>query len=86
MEELVGDTPVFYCTGRTCSLTGLCIQVHEELKEHLPAEQISEHSCMKMCKRGGAFSIYGHLFASQDLDHLGKIIPLLNLEKDMEIN
>ena len=63
-----------YCTGRTCSLTGLCIQVQEELREYFDASLIVPHPCMHQCKKGGAFMLRGSTFTSLDLPKLEEIV------------
>jgi len=63
-----------FCVGRVCSLTGLCIDVHEELLQYFPPEQIAEDSCMGLCEQAGAFSIGGNSYAGEDLDRLNAIL------------
>lgn len=83
-DDGLPDTPVQYCVGRTCHLTGLCIQVQDALQEHFKEKDIAPRPCMKLCRRGGAFSIYGDMFTSWDLENLDQIVQAFNVHETGE--
>ena len=64
----------FVCNGSTCLLAGTQGRVHDELRKHLPEEEIGHMCCLGRCHENGAFHFAGKNYSARSAEQIEQII------------